>query len=175
MAFHFRPGSHPRQVLKLLLEQGASSTAKDHRGRTPAHCLPLTVVGGPGKKTGKKLRIAGETGKNMEIRGFSGLGERPYFDYFELEPFRKWLFHTVSGFVAISKVQQSCRITIVVANLFIAISIRSAKNGLQTAVKLPWGWFAEISTAGTCLNQTHAFRSAIILSVLMDLQCFVMW
>jgi len=49
MAFHFRPGSHPRQVLKLLLEQGASSTAKDHRGRTPAHCLPLTVVGALGK------------------------------------------------------------------------------------------------------------------------------
>ena len=32
------------KVLKLLLERGASSTAKDHRGRTPAHCLALNVV-----------------------------------------------------------------------------------------------------------------------------------
>lgn len=32
------------EVLKLLLEQGASSTAKDHRGRTPAHCLPLKAA-----------------------------------------------------------------------------------------------------------------------------------
>eukprot|EP00435_Cladocopium_sp_Y103_P021531 s845_g5.t1 len=42
-ALHIAAEARSMEVLKLLLEQGASSTAKDHRGRTPAHCLPLKV------------------------------------------------------------------------------------------------------------------------------------
>lgn len=68
-ALHIAAEARSMEVLKLLLEQGASSTAKDHRGRTPAHCLPLTVD----SKTSELIEVFMEEHASLHVRNKAGV------------------------------------------------------------------------------------------------------
>lgn len=68
-AMHIAAEARSMEVLKLLLERGASSTAKDHRGRTPAHCLALNVD----PKTVELVEIFMEDSSSLHVKNKAGV------------------------------------------------------------------------------------------------------
>ncbi|CAK9062550.1 unnamed protein product [Durusdinium trenchii] len=68
-ALHIAAESRSTQVLRLLLEHGASSTAKDHRGRTPAHCVTLSQD----PKTEELIELFMEDSASLQVKNKAGV------------------------------------------------------------------------------------------------------